>query len=359
MTFQIPSEWEQPISDIISSPGIVVVIGAVDTGKTSLCTFLANHALKAGIPTAVVDGDIGQSEIGPPTTIGLGLVESEIDSLSDLKPYSLYFVGSTSPVGHLLATATGVKTRSDMACALGKKLVIVDTTGLVRGLIGRKLKTAKIESLRPRHIIALQREKEVEHILRLFDTWEECTIHRLPVSPAVKPKTPLLRMQRRLVRLQEYFEGSETHTISLENVATAGTWLRTGDPLEPRYLKFAENELKMPILYGEMLDSGVYLVAGDAEMPDPRGVDQIREQFRVKHVIIVPASRYLHLVVALVDSRLEVLSLGVIREIDFRALTANVSTPLRSFAPVKSIRFGVLKLRPDWSEIGRLRPGEV
>lgn len=359
MAFQTPPEWEEPINKIIEMPGIAVVVGAVDTGKTTFCTMLANRAYRAGIPTAVVDGDVGQSEIGPPTSVALGLVDSEIRSLGDLKPHSLYFVGSTSPVGHLLAAVTGVKTRCDLARSMGREMIITDTTGMIRGLIGRKLKTAKIEMLRPRHLIALQRTQETEHILRFFDTWENCKIHRLPVPSVVKPKPPTLRAQRRAVRFQEYFEGSEIRTLSLEHLATAGTWLRIGNPLEPKYLKFAENELKIPIVYGELLFGAVYLVSGNSMTPAAQGIEQICEQFGTKNVIIVPASRYLHLVVALIDSRVEVLSLGVVRDIDFRAQSIKIATPLRSVTPVKSIRFGVVKLRPDWTEMGRLRPGEV
>ena len=358
MSLRPPDEWKPHVDDILSSPGITVVVGAVDTGKTSFCTLLANRAVESGIPTAVVDGDVGQSEIGPPTTVGLGLVESQIRTLSELEPRSLYFVGSTSPVGHLLASVTGVKILVEKARSLGKQLVIVDTTGLVRGAIGRKLKTHKIELLRARHIVALQKAGEAEHFLRFFDTWEECAVHRLPVAPGVRAKSQLLRMQRRAVRFREYFQDGRAQTLSLEKLATSGAWLRTGDALEPKYLKFAEDALKTSILHGEIMDRAVYLVAGGAPVRK-RGIEELQEHFGTKNVIIVPASKYLNLVVGLVDSRLEFLALGVVREMDFLARSISLFTPLRSVAPVRSIRFGVLKLRPDGTEIGRLRPGEL
>ncbi|HUV05480.1 MAG TPA: Clp1/GlmU family protein [Armatimonadota bacterium] len=358
MMLQLPDDWKPHLDDILSSPGVTVVVGAVDTGKTSLCALLANRALASGIPAAVVDGDVGQSEIGPPTTVGLGLVESEIRNLNELEPRSLYFVGSTSPVGHLLASVTGVKSLVERAQSLGKQLVIVDTTGLVRGSIGRRLKTHKIELLRARHVVALQKAGEAEHFLRFFDTWEDCTVHRLSIAPGVRPKSQLLRMQRRAVRFREYFQDGRMHTLPLEKLATTGTWLRTGDPLEPKYLKFAESALRASILYGEVIDRAVYLVAGAAPARE-RGIEELQERFGTKNVIIVPASKYVNLAVGLVDSRLELLALGVVRGIDFQARSISVFTPLRSAAPVCSIRFGVLKLRPDGSEIGRLRPGEL
>ncbi len=360
MALHMPDEWRSHFDDIVANPGVVVVVGDVDVGKTTFCTLLANHGLEAGLSTAIVDGDIGQSEIGPPTTVGLGLLDSQIRAMSDLPPRALYFVGSTSPVGLLLATATGDKKLTETALALGRKLVIVDTTGLVRGVMGRRLKTHKIELLRPRHIVALQKGREAEQFLRFFDTWEACTVHRLSPSPEVHPKSQALRTQRRAVRFQEYFRDAEVYDLSLDHIATAGTWLWTGTPLEPKYLKFAERALGTTIYHGEMVDKGVFLVAGRSSLSqEKRGIAELQEYFKTRSITVIPADRYTNLVVGLLDRRLDVLSLGIIRGIDFRSGIVSVFTPARSVTPVTSMRFGILRLRSDGTEIVRLRPGEV
>ena len=340
-----------------TSPGTVVVVGAVDVGKTTFCALLANQAVEAGIPSAVVDADMGQSEIGPPTTIGMGLVESQIQATSDLRPKSLYFVGSTSPVGNLLASVVGTKLLAEKAQGLGRELVIVDTTGLVRGTIARRLKTHKIELLRPRHIVALQRTGEAEHFLRLFDTWDDCSVHRLSPAPSARPKPAALREQRRTVRFHEYFLNAREHQLSFESLATANTWLHTGKRLEPKYLKFAEKALGTAVYHAEMIDRGIYLVTqGEA---NKQGIADLQEEFRTRTIVTVPSSRYLNLLTGLLDSHLELLSLAIIQVVDFRAGTISLITPLRSLSPVKSIAFGTLKLRPDGIQIGRLRPGDV
>ena len=360
MTLHVPDEWRSHLDDIAANPGVVVVVGDSDVGKTTFCTIMACHGLEAGVSTAIVDGDIGQSEIGPPTTIGLGLVDSPIQAMSELHPRALYFVGSTSPVGLLLATATGDKRLTEAAEALGRKLVIVDTTGLVRGVIGRRLKTHKIELLRPRHIVALQRAGEAEHFLRFFDTSAGCTVHRLSPSRDVHPKSQGLRAQRRAVRFQEYFRDAQVHDMPLEHIATSGTWLKTGNPLEPKYLKFAERALGTTAYHGEMVDKGVFLVTGSITPSREKvGIAELQEHFKTRSINIVPASRFANLIVGLLDSRLDVLSLGIIRGIDFRSGVVSVSTPVRSVTPVTSVRFGILRLRPNGTEIVRLRPGDV
>lgn len=357
MTVILPESWKSHIDDILSSPGVTVVVGDTDTGKTSFCTRLANSAFEAGVSTAVVDSDIGQSEIGPPTTIGLGLVDAEIETLSDVKPRSLYFVGTTSPMGHLLPISTGTKKLATSTLVQDRRLIIVDTPGLIQGMIGRKLHTNTIELLSARHIVALQKSQEAEHFLRFFDTWEDCTIHRLPALTGIRPKTPTMRTQRRTARFREYFQSGNIHQLSLQDLRTSGTWLNTGVQLQMRYLKFAENELGTEVLHGELTGKGIYLVVKSDYNKD--GVEALQAQFKTKNVVIVPAHRYLNLLVGLLDSHLELLALGIVQKIGFLSQTISVLTPLRSIGPVRSIRFGVSKVRNDGTEIGRLHPGEL
>jgi len=357
MHLHMPDQWQDHINDIMSSPGVTVVVGGIDAGKSTFCALMSNYSLEKDVPSAVVDGDVGQSEIGPPTTIGMGLVNAPIESLSDIEPHSLYFVGSTSPVGHMLACTTGAKLLVEEAQALGRQLIIVDTTGLIRGSVARRLKTHKIELLHARHIIALQRDDEAEHILRFFDMSEDCTVHRLEISPFARPKSQTLRMQRRAAKFREYFRESQSFEIPLSSIATSGTWLRTGRLLEPKYLKFASTCLGVEVIHGEMVGRSVYLVT--ERDYNRRGTEEIEEEFGTNSVVVVPALRYASLVVGLMDKHLKLLALGIVSSVDFRSKVLRVYTPLRSIMPVKSIRFGALKLRTDGTEIGRIRPGDV
>ena len=363
MPLQIAVEWEPHIERMVSSPGVIVAVGAVDVGKTSFCTVLANSSLHAGLATAVVDADTGQSEIGPPTTIGMGAVEVPIRSLSDLRPAGLYFVGSTTPVGHTPSTIAGTTSLADRARERGAAQVIIDTTGLVKGVVARQLKTFKIETLRPRHIVAIQQCDECEHFLRYFDVWADCEVHRLSLSPAVHPKSQMLRAQRRAVRFADYFREAQTVEFHLEQLATSCTYLRTGAPMEPKFLKFASTVLRTEVYYGEFISGtsarpgGLYLVA--ASDYNRQGVEDLKQEFGTSAIAVVPAIRYVNLAVGLIDDRLHTLAVGIIRKLDFRTQVVSVLTPLRSVQLVKAVRFGVLKLRPDGTEIARLRPGEV
>ena len=93
-----PPQWLALAGELLKGR-IILVLGSVDTGKTTLVTYLANSLVKRGKRVAIVDADVGQSDIGPPTTIGLGLVESPIKKMREAKRLAMYFVGAISPEG--------------------------------------------------------------------------------------------------------------------------------------------------------------------------------------------------------------------------------------------------------------------
>lgn len=75
-------------------PVKIMILGGVDTGKTTLATFLANELLSSGFRVAIIDSDIGQKGILPPATISLGFPEGLFESFGDIKAYKHYFVGA-------------------------------------------------------------------------------------------------------------------------------------------------------------------------------------------------------------------------------------------------------------------------
>src|SRR2546426_10020532 len=148
--------WERALERAARSRA-TLLMGDVDTGKTSLATFLANELYRTGFRVGVVDADLGQSEIGPPTTIGLGRVRRRLDRLGDAEAAGLCFVGSTSPAGHVEATVVGARRMMERGAALGCERLLVDTSGLVAGDPGGHLKRRKIERLGPDLVVCLGR----------------------------------------------------------------------------------------------------------------------------------------------------------------------------------------------------------
>src|ERR687891_1044137 len=110
---------EMAYERLLANPGVVMMLGALDTGKTTFGFELARRALAAGVPCAIVDADIVQSTVGPPTTVGMKVLGSDGDlSREGLRSADgLGFVGTLIPKGHLLplisSTAKLVRTAAE------------------------------------------------------------------------------------------------------------------------------------------------------------------------------------------------------------------------------------------------------
>ena len=214
----LPEAWSRVFEEIAASPGRVFMLGAPDTGKSTLARFLCSQSVQQGFKTAYVDGDLGQSVIGPPTTVGMVHLTNPPLHMETLGWNRLYFIGATSPANHLLATAAGVGRLAQQALEEEAQMVVVDTSGLVAGEMGFELKFYKIELLNPRHICAIQRGVEVEHILKAVQGRGGIRIHMLSPPQDVRIRTPEVRRAYRQESFEAYFSGSSLRTISLDRV---------------------------------------------------------------------------------------------------------------------------------------------
>jgi polynucleotide 5'-hydroxyl-kinase GRC3/NOL9 len=197
---------------------VILALGASDTGKTTLLTYLGGALLDAGRSVAVVDSDLGQSEIGPPTAIGLGRLRRPFGRLADAELVGLYFVGATSPEAHVLPTVVGTHLLTERALGLGFDHVLVDTSGLVQGVVGRRLKREKIDLVRPDLVVCLERAGECEHILRYYAGGEGPAVLRLRAAPPARRRSPEERRRHRERALNAYFARARAVTLDLGRV---------------------------------------------------------------------------------------------------------------------------------------------
>lgn len=158
---------EQSITQLLQTPGVIMLIGAADTGKTTVGKALLEAVVVGGFTAAYVDADLDQSTVGPPACVGLKWVNSRediehLDSADELR-----FVGSTTPEGvvlpHVVATAALV----DMARRAD--YVILDTTSVVAGVVGETLKYHTTELCQPRVVVALHRGAEMDPIVSMLE----------------------------------------------------------------------------------------------------------------------------------------------------------------------------------------------
>ncbi len=177
-------------------PVTIFMLGGVDVGKTYAVTSIANVFFAQGLKVAVVDTDVGQSDIGPPCCIGMGIQENELRTLSEVPLHSLYFVGNTSPN---LRTHECVKGAA-AAVAKAKELadiIIVDSTGWIEGEDAKRFKLYEIKEIKPTLVIAIEHEERLGHILTALNM----KVIKLPVSREVRSRS---REERKALREEAY-----------------------------------------------------------------------------------------------------------------------------------------------------------
>ena len=203
----IPDAWREQARKIISKPGVALVIGRVNTGKSTLTRYLLQAALHAGLKALVVDTDLGQASIGPPTCMSLTPWPDG--------PTNFRFVGATSPAGQLLQVTVGAKLLVERAREQGAGLVVVDTSGMVQGPQGTLLKRFKIELIRPRYLLVLQKGGELEGLLGKIPRPSGMELCRLPLSPDARPRSAAERTLYRQERFAAYFQEAAARWIDL------------------------------------------------------------------------------------------------------------------------------------------------
>ena len=199
--------YQSVIDRIARSGGVVMLIGGLDSGKTTLGRSLARSGVQAGHTVAFIDADLGQKTVGPPACAGLRMVrgEADLDPGAVLEPDEISFVGATSPQGQLLPLVVGAGRLLAQAFERGAGLVIVDTSGLVSGVYGQILKFHKVEQLRPDVVIGLQRGEELDPILGIIRRFFSTDVITLPVPPEVRSTSVEERAVRREEAMRRYF----------------------------------------------------------------------------------------------------------------------------------------------------------
>lgn len=342
----VPEEWARAGARIARSPGMAMLLGASDTGKTTLAGHLIEAWLRAGHRVALVDGDIGQSSLGLPTTVSMAhyLPSGQTSG----HPMALRFVGSTSPAGRFLQLAVALKILADRALAQGADIVLVDTTGLVSGPPGRTLKFQKIALIGPAHLLALQRGDELEPLL--LPHQGRATIHRLPVPAAVCPKSREGRRAFRERKFRDYLREARPIRVSWKEARVQDFWLGTGRRLPQADLAFVARELGAVVLYGERGSDEVNLIASGGF--DPDGLNRLRPRLGTRDLRVTDLEDLRGLVVGLNDSAHETLAVGLIQDLDPRAEALTILSPLRGPDGVAVVQFGNLRLDPTGRELG-------
>lgn len=208
----IPPSWTEAADALAEmETGKVILIGMTDVGKSTLSTYLANKLLSKHLSLHIIDGDIGQADIGPPTTIGYSIPTTPISSLVDLKPEAIIFIGHTNPSQVETKIIDGLRRLSTRG---QNSLTIINTDGWVLDPEAISYKIRMIRATEPDLVIGLATGTELQPIL----SGSRAQALSVETAKDVLARSRSDRRETRITGYRRFLEGARTRTVSLRAV---------------------------------------------------------------------------------------------------------------------------------------------
>ena len=340
--YQPSRDWYHLARKVVQPQQIVLVIGAIDVGKSTFCRFLIERGMTSGLRVGFVDADVGQSQIGPPTTIGLKVFasNSSTKSLEDIdgKPDALYFVGWTSPERHLLQCVAGTRLMVDAALKLGIDFIVIDTTGYIEGDTAVILKQHKIELVKPTHLICLHRSGELEAIIAPFGGDDTIQMHRLLPHRSVTFKSDEFRRKYRESSFARYFSDCVQEIVPFDQIRGQRTPFFNGRQANLKEQEMLSNFVGDRVFYAEWGNRSLTLVTPDVLSSLIQA--RLKNHLSLKNLVVETAEYFERRLVGLLNASGTTISIGVIDAVDFNANQLKIRCKAGTATKTKTIQFG-------------------
>jgi len=316
----IPESWEKLAKKDYDR---IFLFGNVDSGKSSLATFLVN---KMDGLKYVLDLDIGQSDIAHPGAMGFGSVNKKILSISQIKMEDGFFVGSTSPMGREVRCIRGVTTLMQKLNRVKADKLVIDTTGWVRGKKAREYKLAKIEIINPDVVVCFN---DVS-----LDPNEDFEVFNVE-SFVIKRRSREHRISIRSELYKKWLENADEREFDVSKVKLGNTSLFKGKRIEE---EFIQDIVDSKVIFIEKGFDFLNVCVEDEVDVGYEIIKALKGVFGVEDVCIFSFKQLKGLVVGLYSDKY--LGIGVVNDITQEKIS--VLTNVES--EVRRIDFGEFKL---------------
>jgi len=342
------SSWEDIAEQLLSldKPVTVTVMGGVDSGKTSFCTFLVNSALKKKLKTGIIDADLGQSDVGPPSTVGFSFVDETVTDLFEIDAQYAVFVGSTSPseaIRKIIAGLTCLKEKIIASCV---DFLVINTDGWVEGEEASTYKIRLAKTVSSSAVVGLQKECELNPIVDSLDGERVLVID----SPQlIQPRSREIRKLLRELSYKKYMKGAKLQSFSLGWVKVRNSLLGAGGPMNRNRLAALSKLLRVKPVYSEENIVAILVVLNKSDDVTEMQINAV-EQYFGKRVKVIHEADEEGLLVGLNDEGDNFLGIGVLHEVDYKRKTLKIYTPVSE--KVDKLCFGQIKLDKNFRETG-------
>ena len=346
----IPSSWRESAEQLFELENkrtTVMVLGTADSGKSSFCTYLINKALSEKRKVAVLDGDLGQSDIGPPSAIAYTVVSKPITDLFNLQARNAYFIGETSAGNVTDEMIRGLSLLKSEIAARELEFLVINTDGWTEGECAADYKLKIIEELNPDLVFFVQQKDELAPILNCVSELRKITVE----SPsAIRQRDREKRKSLRELGYKKYLRNPKVQSLSLSWVKVEGDesfGLSKSRTLTRQARKVTELLGMKPLHVAELTDR-INIIIGRKRWINPDNLKKVQEHSK-KRIVLTRKGEEEGLLVGLHNGSRRFLGIGVVQEIDYVRKTMKILTPVSE--EVSIVVLGKVRLDKNMKEI--------
>ncbi len=352
-----PKEGEEVIDDWLKiSEGLVkdtervgksliVVVGPVESGKTTLTAFITNTLMRYGVKVGIIDADVGQEDIALPATIALAIPEKHFLWQRDLTPTEIRFVGCIAPQYCQDSIIAAVIDLVSSALSYGVSTVVINTDGWLNSHAALTHKLALIRWLKPTHVVVLD-DEVFKYLTKSLP--DSVRVIKAPRPTKVRERS---REERRLLRAEayrKYFLNAKERLVKINDIKLIYSNLVCGDTLGmselARYLGIDEDVIKNNVLFASKYYNVLNIVI-NSESRDLMELLKCR-----RDVCVMRSDDIKGLLVGILNKRLKDVAVGIIKDVDFNEGIIKLLTPWNG--EVSALVISKVKLSLDTFEDG-------
>ncbi len=350
---EVINDWLRVAEEVFNDGGgTVVIIGPVESGKTTLTAFLANYFIERGRRACIIEADIGQEDLAVPGTIAMAIPNKRFIWQRELLPDALEFVGCISPLHCQSTIIPALIKMLDTAKRRSPDLIVINTDGWVGTKQAIDYKVEILRWVKPTHVLVLDDGVIYENILNSMRTLSK--VLKVPPPKRVRERDRSERRSLRSEAYRRYFEKSKSITLNLNSVSVLGSVVLGGrkvkvDELVGKCpsLRGLENSIVFTSIYGNCLN-----IVLSHSIQTPKQVscqDDVRSKYFIN---VVNEEEFKGILIGLYNDEGKCLGLGIIESIDFEKGVIKVRSPCNE--KISYLVFGKLKILSNFEDLPRV-----
>ena len=246
------SIWKDLVRNILKhEKKRIVIIGTTNSGKSTLSLYLANLFLSHRLRPLLIDADIGQGDLAPPTCMGAAVMNFQEIDLWKVKTNCTNFIGGIQPVGYESKIISNILQQLDIS--IEHNLSIINTDGYIKGN-GLVYKIDLLKKIQPDCIVYLGGANMDQNLLEFFSNLPRSLKMNFMYGEkqaAVNDRSILERYTKRMKTFTKFLTKDNELTVRIDLCRIDFIYYRNKFYLEIKSLKeyTSSNVLNEKILY--------------------------------------------------------------------------------------------------------------